>query len=339
MTHHSDLRRVLPGLLILAVVCCAGASEAAWYKGEMHCHLANSVHPEPNSDDGAFASVADAVTAYREAGYDFLAITGHNIRHDSDAFSVEGRFVTLLGVELHDYGGTWMVDNPGWGHVNSIGCSAAGLVDTSQCRTMQDQIDLAISLGGIAQINHPGWAGADGAGGAGIVTTERLLETTKATLLEMKSPLWQAMWDAYLSTGRQIFGTITTDNHTASATTTRMVVVEAAELTRPAIMKALREGRFYSQTGQSPKDPVLINSITCTGRTLTVDSIGDSVTFIGRDGAVLAFFEQGVASYTLPEDGLYVRARVALGTDKAAYTQAYFPAATPEAQAAAPAAE
>ena len=67
--------------------------------------------------------------------------------------------------------------------MNAIGVHAPGPVDTAHVKTLQDQIDLARQLGGIAQVNHPSWQGPHE--GKGILTTDRLLETSGATLLEV----------------------------------------------------------------------------------------------------------------------------------------------------------
>lgn len=305
-------------LVATASLACGGAAWAGWYKGEMHCHLAI------NGDDGQFASVEAAVNAYKAAGYDFLAITGHNVIHDSHANNEDGTFVTIPGVELHNYSGTWMVDNPGWSHVNSIGCTnPAGPVNIGSCRTTQDQIDLALAMGGIAQINHPLWDPEKN--GKGVVTTERILATRGAALLEIKNPNWHTVWDQILSSGRQIYGTFTIDNHSAYVGTPYLVVVEAESLTRPAILSALREGRFYSQMNRPASQPPLITSITRSGRTLTISHIGDNVSFYGKNFTLLTSFSTNPASYTLPAEGLFVRARVSLTNSQWAFTQAYFP--------------
>lgn len=317
---RSPFARPARSLVAAFSLACGGAAWAGWYMGEMHCHLAI------NGDDGQFASVEAAVNAYKAAGYHFLSITGHNVIHDSAAYNVDGTFVTIPGVELHNYSGTWAVDNPGYSHVNSIGCTTpAGPVDTAACRTMQDQIDLALSMGGIAQINHPLWNPGWHPGSDGVVTTERILATRGAALLEIRNSNWRTVWDQVLSSGRQIYGTFTIDNHNASVGTPYLVVVEAESLTRPAILAALRAGRFYSQMNRPASLPPLISSITRSGRTLTISHIGDNVTFYGKDYTQLASSAASPASYTLPAGELFVRARVSLSNSHWAFTQAYFP--------------
>lgn len=309
------------GLLLVLLVLlgpCAMA-RADWFKGQLHIHMKGS------GDDGTFETVERVVNAYRSAGYQFLAITGHNVRHDSAAHNT-AEFVTLNGVELHNYGGKWCVDNPGWAHVNAIACGGSGPVDTAGVKTLQDQIDLATRLGGIAQVNHPSWNGFGENAGKGVLTTERLLATSNATLLEVRNRRDEATWDAYLSTGRQIFATMTDDNHGTEAGS-NMVVVEAPSLTRENIVAALKRGSFYAANNRS----LAITSLTWSGRALSLRAQGTEaapvtkVEFIGKNGAVLKTAESGDASYTLPPEGLYVRARVQGPAGRLALTQAYFP--------------
>lgn len=308
------------GLLLLFVLLCpCGMARADWFKGQLHIHM------KANGDDGAFETVEQAVNAYRSAGYRFLVITGHNVRHDSAAHSTTG-FVALNGVELHNYAGTWYVDNPGWTHVNAIDCGGTGPVDTAGVKTLQDQIDLAKRLGGIAQVNHPSWNGFGENAGQGLLTSERLLETSKSKLLEVRNRKDEAIWDAYLSTGRQIFATMTDDNHGKEAGS-NMVVVEASSLTRKNIVAALKNGSFYAANNHS----LAITSLTRSGRTLSLQAKGTEaapvtkVEFVGKDGAVLKTTESGDASYTLPPDGLYVRVRIHGPNGHLVLTQAYFP--------------
>jgi len=68
-----------------------------FYKGNLHTHTTES--------DGALPP-AEVARIYREAGYDFLAVTDHFLERygfpvtDTRPFRGEG-FTTLLGAELH----------------------------------------------------------------------------------------------------------------------------------------------------------------------------------------------------------------------------------------------
>ena len=74
----------------------AGGAEAAWYKGDLHCH---STHSDGDS------SVADVIRSAEERGLDFFVITDHDgsMRgvpthwHDPDYRSE--RMILLYGVE------------------------------------------------------------------------------------------------------------------------------------------------------------------------------------------------------------------------------------------------
>jgi len=103
-------------LLPLLLAVCGGCQDSMArqsagplhrYKGQLHIHM------KGGGDDGTFENVAQVAQTYYDAGYDFICITGHNIVHDSRSCHVPGAFVTFLGVELHNYAGEWLVDNPG----------------------------------------------------------------------------------------------------------------------------------------------------------------------------------------------------------------------------------
>lgn len=306
------MRRVAV-LTLMAWAAGASGVEGAWFRGQLHIHM------KGNGDDGTFETVEQVAMVYREAGYHFIAITGHNVRHDAAALSTRD-FVTLGGVELHNYAGTWLADNPGWTHANAIACDGTGPVDTTSAKTLQDLIDLAIRLGGLAQVNHPSWQGYGPNAGNGVLTLDRLLATRDATLLEVRNRNDEAMWDAYLSTGRRIFATLTDDNH-GTAAGSNMVVVDAPALTRSEIVAALAEGRFYATTSPA----LVVRAIRRRGCTLGVKSNGTKVEFIGQNGVCLRTVEAGSARCTLPPGGLYVRARVSDADGNRALTQPYFP--------------
>lgn len=311
--------RLTLAYVITLAACCP--VEAAWYKGQLHMHM------QGGGDDGRFETVEQVGRAYRDAGYHFIAVTGHNVRHDTQALNTPG-FVVLNGVELHNYAGAWLTDNPGWTHVNAINCRGVGPVDTSGAKTLQGLIDLAIRLGGIAQINHPAWQGYGANAGNGVLTVERLLRTRNATLLEVRGPDDEVKWDAFLSTGRQIFATKTDDNHGTQAGC-NMVVVQAQSLSPASVVAALRAGEFYAANTHG----IALRSITRRGRALTLEAGGCEtapvrmVEFVGKGGRLLHTVKAGVASYTLPADGLYVRARILAEDGGLALTQAWFPPA------------
>jgi len=276
-----------------------------WYKGQLHVHTSNSF----DSSDPP----ATVVSRYKSAGYDFIAISDHNFVTHAQQYDTS-TFLTLPNNELSLGSGNPVVPGTVTGpiHVNAINIS--GAQPPGSPTTLQGVIDLAVNAGALAQINHPVRSG---------ISASAIIASQGATLLEVIQthdiPVNTALWDTVLSGGKQIYATGTDDAHNSGNTNRCWVVVRANSLTVADIVTALRNGDFYASNGPS------ISSISKANRTLSVNSDGSTVTFIGRNGTVLHTVNSGSASYTLPLGGLYLRAVVTNGSGQVAYTQAYFP--------------
>lgn len=269
-----------------------------WYKGQLHCHTTNS--------DGVLP-VSQVIQVYREAGYDFVAVSDHNKVTPTDQYS-DTDFVTIPNDEF-TYGAK---------HVNAINAVKhyeGSIPDPVQ---LQDVIDAALSVGAIPHINHPESAGH---------TATDIFSSTGASLLEIVNHRYggleynRALWDDVLSWGRQMHATAADDAHNYKTDfNLGWIMVSAPYLTVTDILAAIEAGEFYASSG-----PV-ITKIIKEGRTLGVESMdGVTIDFIGINGEVLASVDSSSASYTLPVGGLYVRAEVTNARGKVAYTQAYFP--------------
>jgi hypothetical protein len=269
-----------------------------WYKGQLHCHTASS--------DGALP-VSQAIQMYRDAGYDFVAVSDHNMVTPTDQYS-DTDFVTIPNDEF-TYGAK---------HVNAINAVQhypGSIPDPVQ---LQDVIDAALSVGAIPHINHPESAGH---------TAMDVFTSTGAYLLEIVNHRYGgleynlALWDDALSWGKQMYATAADDAHNYKTDfNLGWIMVKAPYLTNYDILAAIEAGEFYASTG-----PV-ITEISKEGRTLSIVSVdGITIDFIGKNGEVLASVDSSSASYTLPAGELYVRAEVTNARGKVAYTQAYFP--------------
>ena len=269
-----------------------------WYKGQLHCHTTNS--------DGVLP-VSQVIQMYREAGYDFVAVSDHNKVTPTEQYS-DTDFVTIPNDEF-TYGAK---------HVNAINAVKHYQGSIPEPVRLQDVIDAALSVGAIPHINHPESAGH---------TATDIFSSTGASLLEIVNHRYggleynRALWDNVLSWGRQMYATAADDAHNYKTDfNLGWIMVSAPYLTVTDILAAIEAGEFYASSG-----PV-ITEITKEGRILSVESIdGVTIDFIGINGEVLASVDSSSASYTLPVGGLYVRAEVTNARGKVAYTQAYFP--------------
>ena len=183
-------------------------------------------------------------------------------------------------------------------------------------------------MGGIAQLNHPNFHYA-----ADAPSITRLARSG-LTLLEIANRSWdsndvpddrtrpttEAIWDAVLTAGVDVFGTATDDAHhyfDAGEAETRGepvfrgdlgFVMVRAEREPSAIRAALAKGDFYASTG------VLLKRVDRTADRLEVE-VGDGspgphrFEFIGVGGRVLARAEGRRASFLLAEVRGVVRPR------------------------------
>lgn len=111
-----------------------------WYKGNLHTHTTVS--------DGA-KDPHKSIETYKNAGYDFIAITDHNNFNPSH---LSDDFLVLSGIEfdLNDF-----EINKAF-HIVGIGMYES--VSFTRGMSVQEMIDIIKSEDGIAVIAHPAWS-------------------------------------------------------------------------------------------------------------------------------------------------------------------------------------
>ena len=326
----------MTGWLLLAVL----AGVPGFLKGQLHLHT-------NNSGDSA-TPPADAVRWYAAHGYDFIVVTDHN------RITVERSPPSMLvipGVELTQNVERCVPPPPAGTrcllHVNALFVAPPAdgripwpqAVGSSRFELYHRAVEATRRLGGIAQLNHPNFHYA---ADAPLIT---LLARDGITLLEIANRSWdsndvpadkgapstEAIWDAVLTTGGDVFGTATDDAHhyfDARAVGARgesvfpgdlgFVMVRAAK-EPAAIRAAIARGDFYSSTG------VLLGRVERTRDNLEIDVAGAGdhrFTFIGAGGRVLARAQGRTAAFALARArGGYVRTVVEDGAGHRAWTQ------------------
>src|SRR5882724_4078348 len=124
-------------------------SPGRFFRGNLHTHSTRS--------DGRLAPEAVA-THYREAGYDFLALTDHFLKGygfpivDTRPFRTN-RFTTILGAEVHapanSHGDDW--------HILSVGLPD-DFAPTGEKETGVELAQRAVDAGAFVAIAHPQWS-------------------------------------------------------------------------------------------------------------------------------------------------------------------------------------
>lgn len=205
-----------------------------WLKGNLHTHTTNS--------DGRL-SPRDIALAYRDAGYDVLAITDHSRFTDPAAVEDAG-LIAIPGMECH--GGTNLAGETH--HIVALGIDRP--VNPRAEDGAQRIVDQVLQAGGQAMMAHPYWHGC---------TSEDLLAVEGWFAIEVYNHVCQSyiakgesseVLDQVLARGRRALCTAVDDTHRMGPDAFGgWVMLRAAERTPEAVMEALVTGRYYSSSG------------------------------------------------------------------------------------------
>lgn len=258
------------------------------YKGQIHCHTTNS--------DGA-DSPEDLVTAYKNAGYDFIVVTDHDTVTSSP--SVPG-ISFIQGCE----------ETALTGHIGRLACSMQTPVLDAQTILNSIRAD-----GGISILNHP-WGTDDYENDWTIQEIERLygydaIEIFNGSQQEREHNA-EFHWDSALSRGVFVWGVATDDCHDISGGgfDQGWIVVYADSDSAADLIKGIRNGNFYSSSGPDLTISTSSSKIKAkTGESSTID-------FIGNNGTLLqSTSETTIASYTVKGSERYIRVKVTRDVD------------------------
>ncbi|MFC1612914.1 hypothetical protein ACFL23_01145 [Patescibacteria group bacterium] len=253
------------------------------YKGQLHAHSTGS--------DGA-DTPTELETAYRDADYNFMAITDHNAATSDPTVS---DILHINGVE----------ETASGGHILNIG----GTADISTT-TSQDVVDYIVASDNIAFLSHPNrsnnlWTDEELAmmdGFLGISIYNNKAEVNNS----------EDKWDTLLTNHRKIFGIAADDCHDTSDVEFNgaWVQVFADSLTAGNITDSLKRGNFYSSRG-----PTLSISVSQKIISVTTDN-SSTIEWIISGGTTTQSTSTATSdSYTIIGDEVYVRIRVTRDSD------------------------
>jgi hypothetical protein len=281
----------------------------AWLKGNLHTHTSASDGDSP---------AGEVARWYDDHGYDFLAITDHNIRLELAALQSEliseGRHLLLLaGEELTSW---W--EGPDQTHALHLGAietarSLGGATGGTLVEVLQTMIDRVAADGGLACLNHPNFWDS--------ITWQDMASLRRLTHYEVynghplsfnqgteRLPSMDTVWDILLSMGRRLFGIAVDDAHhfrswgPDHSNPGRGWVAVDAEPQPRSIMRALRRGQFYASTGPAIE-------VTVRRGELRVGCEDDARFEFISQGEVLETVDAASASHPVPGTE-YLRCRV-----------------------------
>ncbi len=227
-----------------------------FYRGNLHTHSTGS--------DGAY-SAQEVIRRYREAGYDFLAISDHYMEvfdypvTDTRELRSNG-FTTLIATELHtdelQCGGIW--------HILAVGLP----VDFPPLKENETIIELtnrAADTGAFIGICHPSWSGLTVDEACQIECAHAVEIYNHGSKVEVERGEDTPFWDTILNKGHHLSGYATDDAHKMTYDCFGgWIHVKAESLEPELLLEALKAGHYYSSQGPQ------IHSMDIIGDELTV---------------------------------------------------------------------
>jgi hypothetical protein len=217
-----------------------------WYKGNLHSHTTLS--------DGS-ASAEEMASGYKAVGYDFLAITDHNVIGDIPVERAdEEDFIVIPGAEIQVLcNGSWGCELLALDVPDLPGEKTGDRWDDFIPPPIQSAIDCVVDMGGIPFLSHPNISG---------LHSTRLMELEHLAGIEICNYcaggryLSTVHWDDALTAGKMLWGIAVDDAHGVPSPVVprAWVVVRSVALTRQALLDAIRHGWFYATTGPQITD-------------------------------------------------------------------------------------
>lgn len=224
-------------------------ADARWYRGNLHTHTTLS--------DGV-KSPSEMAAIYRGAGYDFLALTDHDV-YGIHADLCRDDFLLLPGIELNFD----LSDPAGYRqhHIVGIGLPGKNTFRHGErfayppSPTPQDLIDALRAHGNLAIYAHPAWSHTAMAvlqGLTGLAGMEIYNHTCEAGT---GTGYAEGYYDQLLWAGRRLACFASDDSHQyLEDYGGGWIMVKACALTHEAILAAIQTGSFYATNGPAIHD-------------------------------------------------------------------------------------
>jgi hypothetical protein len=206
-------------------------SEGNWYKGNVHLHTTNS--------DGVL-SPEEICNVYRDAGYNFIAITDH--RKVTEVENKKKDFLVIPGEELDK------------GSFHVVGVNLKKAIE-NEGLSIQQMLDRINEQNAIAIIAHPYWSASTSSDLLGY-KGYAAIEVYNNTCEKIKGKGYSSVhWDELLQKGKKVLGLAVDDAHNKPGTYQErdilgsFIMVKAKTLTLEDIAASIKKGFFYSSTG------------------------------------------------------------------------------------------
>ena len=261
-----------------------------FWRGNLHTHS--------NRSDGTKSP--DAVCAhYRDAGYDFLALTDHfTARYkypivDTRPFRTNS-FTTILGAELHapanSHGELW--------HILSVGLPE-DFAPNAEGENGVALAERAAEAGAFVAIAHPQWSSLTSADGRALPMAHAVEIYNHGCELESCRGDGTVLLDALSNAGQWHTAIATDDAHFRFDDGCGGWVMVKAEANEPgALLAALKAGDFYASQG-----PAIHAAEVIDGALRVECSPVDNIAVVGRGCKARHIRRRGITRGEIPLDG------------------------------------
>ncbi len=222
--------------------------DGTFFKGNIHSHTIHSDgHWKPEK----------SVKKYKEAGYDFMAITDHNLysrytEFDDDQFIVIPGFegnVALPKDDLRQFHVVYLDEQSDWSHHTQVQVPHVKTIEE-----VNTYIKSITDKGFIAMLAHPTWS---------LTPPEQVMQIEHIQFLEVFNTGCDVLenlgqdyrvWESVIRNGKPLWGVAVDDNHNEkkgieSDSFGGWICVKAKSLNRQDILDAMKIGSFYASTG------------------------------------------------------------------------------------------
>jgi hypothetical protein len=249
-----------------------------FYRGNLHTHSTNSDGRHPP---------ADVIAFYRNAGYDFLALTDHFMEQygwkisDTRPLRDDG-FTTLLAAELHAprtrVGELW--------HIKAVGLPL-DFAPPVNGETGPELAARAAETGAFIGLVHPSWYGLTTEDARQIPFAHAIEIYNHGSAVEVDRGSDWPFCDLLLNDGWRLSGYASDDaHHLTHDCLGGWVHVRAPSLEPEALLESLKQGRYYSSQGPEITD-------------IAVDDGEDEVRITCSPAATIAITGRGSRSQSL----------------------------------------
>jgi len=253
--------------------------DGKFWRGNLHTHS--------NLSDGLL-DPSEVCRRYQAEGYDFLALTDHFVGlfdypiADTASYRND-RFTTILGAELH----SGAMQNGELWHILAVGLprkfdqsNSPHFLPIADQESGPEIAERARDVGAFVAIAHPQWSGMTLADARSIEAAHAVEIYNHGCAVGCDRPDGTAILDLLLAEGRQLTAIATDDAHFKEPDHFGgWVMVKAKENTPDALLKALKNGHFYSSEGPE------LHHIELDKKELTVRSSSVSTVIVQAKGS------------------------------------------------------